>query len=362
MYFTKRLQILIGLFLLVVVYFLFLWQYSDTPVKPTYKRNLASPDPNLIESQLKSSSPNSKIKKMPEFVYLVQTDNCLPSKLQHDDFLGNSSSCRCDVLVLSFKEECKENHLMHVQYFFSTNTSWTEGRNFLYQRIKTRKHQYLYYIFMDDDIELSLHQNYTPAFMKSMAPLRTFEKYLVHHEPAVGVANYQGHDKAEDVFQKSKDLCKNWSNRTSMPTYLTTVFFDPCFNAFHRDAIDHIFPYPTEYDKTSWWHSGRHVPAAVEIIFRGHSVMFTPVVINNPVHRPYPRGDDDLRKIWSSVVTWLRKGVPREFQNETWIQNFVDDPADFLAKTPAMCLELPSHYPIKPYSHFQSNASDIRKI
>jgi len=56
-------------------------------------------------------------------------------------------------------------------------------------------------------------------------------------------------------------------NETSMA--VPTVWFDTMFNAFHYKAIKHILPYPTQYDKESWWASQLHVMCSVELKFRG---------------------------------------------------------------------------------------------
>ena len=62
------------------------------------------------------------------FVYLVQTESCLPSYLANKINLGEESSCRCDVIVISYKEKCTSNNFTHVQYIYSKCT-WTSGRN-----------------------------------------------------------------------------------------------------------------------------------------------------------------------------------------------------------------------------------------
>ena len=89
------------------------------------------------------------------FLYLSQTEGCLPTSLLTGDVIGNETACRCDVLVLSYKRTCNENHHKHVEYLFNSSTSWASGRNFLYEKAKKRGKAYLYYIFLDDDVSLS---------------------------------------------------------------------------------------------------------------------------------------------------------------------------------------------------------------
>ena len=91
------------------------------------------------------------------FLYLSQTEDCLPNNLLTGDVIGNVTACRCDVLVLSYKRRCNENPHKHVEYLFNSNTStsWASGRNLLYENAKKRGRVYLYYIFLDDDVSLS---------------------------------------------------------------------------------------------------------------------------------------------------------------------------------------------------------------
>ena len=53
-----------------------------------------------------------------KLLYLVQTDSCLSNHLLSVETIGNAKSCHCDVLVLSFKQECSENPPEHVKYIY----------------------------------------------------------------------------------------------------------------------------------------------------------------------------------------------------------------------------------------------------
>ena len=69
--------------------------------------------------------------------------------------MGNTSTCMCDVLVLSCKKTCNDTlSLPHVEYIFNSSTTWTTGRNLLLEVAMLRRETYLYYIFLDDDIVL----------------------------------------------------------------------------------------------------------------------------------------------------------------------------------------------------------------
>ena len=65
----------------------------------------------------------------PQFVYLTQTEKCLRPNVSHSLELYNRSKCRCDVLVLSYREECNEPRPRHCTYLFDNRTTWGPGRN-----------------------------------------------------------------------------------------------------------------------------------------------------------------------------------------------------------------------------------------
>ena len=50
------------------------------------------------------------------FLYLLQTESCLPDGLRSIEALGNATVCHCDVLVLSYKQTCNDTPPAHVEY------------------------------------------------------------------------------------------------------------------------------------------------------------------------------------------------------------------------------------------------------
>ncbi len=109
------------------------------------------------------------------FVYLTQTENCIPTYLRSPIMIGDSEACQCDVIILSYK-------LPHVQYIFnsSKSTTWTVGRNLLYEAAKERKEKYIHYIFMDDDVKLTMKDK-----KSTQNPWRMNEESLKTFQPAV---------------------------------------------------------------------------------------------------------------------------------------------------------------------------------
>ena len=98
------------------------------------------------------SVPRQQFSK--KFLYLTQTEKCIREHMRPPSVLGNSSVC--DVLVLSFRERCNDTSLPHVSYIFNTSTTLTTGKTELYYAAKRLNSNYLYYIFIDDDVILEL--------------------------------------------------------------------------------------------------------------------------------------------------------------------------------------------------------------
>ena len=152
--------------------------------------------------------------------------------------------------------------------------------------------------------------------MKVVSPFRAFESWLLDFEPAVGILDQQGRPQnAISIFQKR--LMKCGINETAMA--VPTMWLDIMFNAFHYKAIKHILPYPTQYDKESWWASQLHVMCSVELKIgvRGQALMFVPVSVNNPQHRAYPRGAQRFGAQPLTFVEDIQKRAPAVHQTRT---------------------------------------------
>ena len=172
-------------------------------------------------------------------LYLLQTEECLPSHLK--SALGNPSRCQCDVVVLSYKRICNDTSLSNVRYLFNHSTTWTTGRNLLFYTnicIHQRSERYLYYILMDDDIQLG----WTGKVGRIKDPWRRFEEFLLRVQPAVAALGIS----SQPLFGPIKCHGKEYS---------PTVWFDAAFNAFHFKTVEHILPYLDRFDNISWYYS-----------------------------------------------------------------------------------------------------------
>lgn len=283
-----------------------------------------------------------------EFIYLVQAESCLPRYLAGPDLLGNPLACRCDVVVLSFKTKCEETSttMSHVKYIYASNTTWASGRNLLYRY--SRKFDYHYYIFADDDIRLE-YNAFANKSVTKQPELRTFENFLLGIEPAVGFVNYLIHIPAS-LIRAMRQHCNNKPDLSLLPL----VHFDPILNGFHRDAISHLLPYSEEFDSTCWWHSNRLVSIGIEAKFRGQAVMYPGITVQNLSHRKYPTNNTGEEKVMRDAIERERANVPNQYRNHFTLDVYSLQPLYYtLGLSPTTCMDIVPHHPIVPYAHFK---------
>ena len=284
------------------------------------------------------------------FIYLTQTEQCLPAKLSSSRGIGDNKTCNCDVIVLSYKKECQEEKSTHISYIFTPESTWTSGRNILYFVARERMRGYHYYIFLDDDVDFTFN-SFAPQEMKMKTPLRVFEQWLLENEPAVGtLANSH---RAKELLERRRMLCGINYNKTSM--VVPVVWFDALFNAFHRKAIEHILPYPTQYDKESWWTSQLHAMCSAELIFRGQTLLCVPITIYNQQHRPYPRGLQQVYAQVPAIIDEIQSKAPVVYQNRSLFDEMKSSFAGkkYTKKTTTYCMDTTPRQPIVPYLHFE---------
>ncbi|XP_031560430.1 uncharacterized protein LOC116296539 [Actinia tenebrosa] len=355
---------------IVAAIFVLLWNNSVLVYKKSSRISLPCED-TFNEKKVEKTRQNSRLgmqflkptpsRRVKRFVYLVQTAQCLPAKLLNEQHIGDALRCRCDVAVLSFKQPCEDKNrtfFSHVEYLSrpadGDRISWSAGRNLLFSTSKARNVEYLYYIFMDDDLELSYNKAHTPPSMRSVSPMRSFENFLLQCKPAIGVPNYSTHHSSDIMIKKIKTICKRDHFNSSF-VFVPIVHFDASLNAFHKDVVQHILPYPRKYDKTNWWHSQRYVIAASELKFRGQCYMFIPVNSVNTKHGDYPQNDVNANQVWSSIVQNLVSNIPQEYAKEKWIKEFIEDPVKHTENSRAICWRFPLNFSIKPFAYFALN-------
>ena len=258
---------------------------------------------------------NWTIDPQTRFLYMLQTESCLPADLQK--VIGDPSICPCDVSVLSYKTKCEQPHPPNVKYIFTgTNTTWGGGRNVLYKDAMTKREQiYLYYILMDDDIIIE------PQNTESMSdPWRRFEEFLERVEPAAAALDINNKTWLRRAANGRQNLgCSQSINESS--EYLSVARYDAAFNAFHNKTIRHILPYPTRLDHMSWTFPPLYINIRIELMYAGHSVLHNQIFATNPTHKPYPRHLPNTTEM-ETIVEEAAKDLPEKYRNLSLLQGW----------------------------------------
>ena len=269
------------------------------------------PAPSVTPRQAVPVSEFTPIPSEPAtpFLYLLQTESCIPSYLSTVDVIGSTSACQYDVLIFSFKEVCKVTPPVHIEYIsvmISSTVSWARGRNMLFEAAMRRRKKYLYYIFIDDDIVLKRNDVKTTAAAKAKNNWRIFEDFLLRVQPAIGAVDASNNLRLPDTYRGRKRRGCVWAHETD---YLPASRYDHAFNAFHYQAIKYLLPYPCRFDNISWYLAELQVEVKCEMIFAGQSVLHTKLVAGNDIHRPYlkviPKPAD-----WKYLVDAVKQDLP----------------------------------------------------
>ena len=286
------------------------------------------------------------------FVYLTETEQCLPPYLTSSSQIGDPQTCDCDVIVLSFRAKCPKNNLSHVSYLFDPNTRFASGRNVLFFAAMDRRPGYLYYIFLNDDTVLK-YNKFTPADMKTLSPFRAVETWLLDYEPVVGVLDYKDHHGAGAVLELRRKLCG--INETSL--VLPTVQFDAIFNAYHHKAITHILPYQTQDERACAFCSNRKAMIVVDVKFGGQALLFAPVTGTNPLHRRHDETDRmNIESISREFVENLKQEAPAKLRSHEIFEKLNESAKYHLGRySRSYCATVTRHQPIIPYKHLLSD-------
>ena len=281
------------------------------------------------------------------FIYLTQTEKCIPLRILES--IGISDTCNCDVIALSYQAECTELSSVNVAYLFERGSTWNSGRNALYLAAVNRTPGYHYYIFMDDDVKFTFNE-FTPPDLKKKLPLQSFQQWLLHYEPVVGVLDYLHHHGAVWTFERRKVLC-GIRNDTSLS--LPVVWYDAAFNTFHYKAVADILPYDTEYDDTNWTLSQGVVIALTELKFRGQALLYVPASVKNTKHRPYPRHKRiSFDEAFRTCIEQAERDAPTVYQNRSLFKEFKAKLTKHALHSSTYCMKVTPHLPIMPYAHF----------
>ena len=329
--------------LLILLYASISCNHDSTPIY------ILEAPPPVQEIEIKSYVQHDKRFPGKRFLVMVQAESCLTNHLNSVEAFGNMTLCQCDVLVLAFKKACNEVSpaRAHIKYMFKPGTTWNEGRNLLLEVGRKRSEKYLYYIFMDDDIELTTEL--------SVNPWRTFLDFLIDIEPAVGVVDYPWNvQNGLDAMERLG--CGINVNSTN---YINAPNFDSAFNAFHYQAVDYILPYPTQFDKISWWYSGFYSKVRCDITFPGQTLMLSKITMINPQHRPYPRRLPDDSHNWNIIMREVEAPLPEKYRNSELLKAWKRGGWTNEDRSASHCFPLATpHMSIRPFSYLESMAND----
>ena len=328
-----------------------------------------SPHPRQLTNvpRLLQAVGDYKVIRRKRFLYLVQSENCLPENLVEYGTLGNGEDR--DVIVLNWRERCREHtekDLDHLEYIFNNKTSWGSGRNLLYQVAQERNRGYSYFIFMDEDITFSFTQGISTDVYKqpNCSALRNFERFLMDYQPAVGLTHFCSRcGKLLSNGSYVNSLCCSTRTASSdLPPLLpVSIGFDAAFNAFHVDAIEHILPYKLKYENESWWDSQKYVILKADVVFRGQVVRYNAITALNNKHRDYPR---KILDNWVDILQEIRANTPSQYYNESVFRleplvDMVPEVSGNVMYTSRFNLTIPHpRTPLSPYSHFEKHRNN----
>ncbi|MGB5983766.1 MAG: hypothetical protein WBG37_00560 [Desulfobacterales bacterium] len=217
---------------------------------------------------------------MKKFCYLIQAAEGMPyPQIPHGDN---------DIFLLTWKTPAEGKRCL-----FYPGSSWNEGRNRLLKAAldhgRERGEDYLYYIFMDDDCEVSEDRELARRLGIELTgnPFRTFERCLLEWEPAVGYTRY------------------DWQHCEEGREVNLGYNFDAIFNAFHQETLDFLLPYYTGFDNESWLYSQMLINHLAAMVYHPHRIQFNVI---RTVNRRL-KGYTARKKFWSIPTTFMANAV-----------------------------------------------------
>lgn len=189
-----------------------------------------------------------------KFIYLVQGSKKNVLKYSH---LQSDTS---DLITLTYDNDIVQSEVSWITNIFFPNSTFAEGRNKQLEIAKTIANDYLYYIFLDDDVSIK------------KGSYKEFENLLIEHEPAVGVPLC--------------DIVKNTSFYILNLEIQHPVILDQLVQAYHRKVVDEkiVLPFITEFDSLSWWYSCEINNFLILRYYRGYVMQFNTIEANNDNH------------------------------------------------------------------------------
>ena len=187
----------------------------------------------------------------------------------------------------------------HTQFnIYYPNSTFSQGRTALYAAGRLLELQqgwlYDYMIFLDDDITLHSDYNSPKAFISD----------LMQWRPAL--AGPSLHSKYPPVNT----------------TVASVGHIDYIYIAYHREALEVLYPFSTEQESVCVWASQLRQLYEASLVYRNHILAFASMRVGNRLHRAYPRHCFDatgfpavLVSVVQAVPEYMRHCLPPSFRS-----------------------------------------------
>jgi len=191
---------------------------------------------------------------MKKFLYLIQGQKSNVLKYY------NIKSDISDIITLTFDEEILPGEFDSLANIFYPQSTWAEGRNKQLEYAKSLPTEYLYYIFIDDDVEFiqgSFHE---------------FEKKLIQFQPQVGFPLLT--------------IVKHYHRYNPKLSMQRPTLLDTQITAFHIDTIKEgiLMPLVTQFDEKSWFYSCEIINFLILSNFKRSVIQFNDIIADNVGH------------------------------------------------------------------------------
>ena len=190
-------------------------------------------------------------------------------------------------------------YINHTQFnLYYPNSTFSQGRTALYAAGRLLELQqgwlYDYMIFLDDDITLHSDYNSPQAFVSD----------LMQWRPAL--AGPSLHAKYPPVNT----------------TVASVGHIDYIYIAYHREALEALYPLSTEQEDVCVWASQLRQLYEASLVYRNHILAFASMRVGNRLHRAYPRHCFEstgfpavLVSLIEAVPEYMRHCLPPSFRN-----------------------------------------------
>jgi hypothetical protein len=217
---------------------------------------------------------------------------------------------------------------------FLPNSTWSEGRNYLWEYVKGK---YDYYLFIDDDLEffglslstpvyseyllhllnkakklLPINKLLPPSYYKRLSPSQLKEmlyEKVINYQPMVASFKTLSQNSVDYL-----DLHSLSRNRRVRPT----GWFDAQVTLFSGTAANLLLPYDTSF--SGWWSAQIPIYCLSHLAFKDKSIYILDIGANNlnsdGIYRPGYDGFEDCKK----MAAWLSAG----FKNNSYDSLYID--------------------------------------